>query len=113
MAGTALAPWEEWIGRLFHVISVAIRRSLYRKRRNRELALSASWPEVQGLVHGVNADFSNPREEIAYSYSTESGYYSGFFWRWFDASDLRQLQAGDRISLRYDPKQHDRSIFVR
>ena len=113
MAGTAFLPWEEWIGRLIHVISVAVRRLLYRERRKRELALSTSWPEVQGLVHGVNADFAYPREEITYSYSTENGYYSGFFWRWFDSADLRQVRVGDRISLRYHPNQHDRSVFVR
>ena len=112
MAGTALLPWEKWIGRLIHVISVAVRRSLYRKRRKRELVLSASWPQAQGFVHGINADFANPREEIIYSYSTESGFYSGHFWRWFDSSDPRQVRVGEPISLRYDPERHDRSIVV-
>ena len=52
------------------------------------------------------------REEIVYSYSTERGYYSGYFWRWFDSSDPRQVRAGDRISLRYNPDQHDTSIVL-
>ncbi len=112
MAGIAFLPWEEWIGRLIHSIAVAIRRRLYQQRHNRSLATSTTWPQAEGTVFQVNSDFSNPREEIVYYYSTESGYHSGFFWRWFDSSDGRQVRAGDVITLRYDPEEPDRSVAV-
>lgn len=112
MAGTALLPWEQWIGRLIHAGSVAVRRRLHIQRQKRALAASATWPQAEGTVHQVNADFSNPREEIVYYYSTESGYHSGFFWRWFDSSDLVKVRVGDVIPLRYDPQDHDQSVIV-
>jgi Protein of unknown function (DUF3592) len=101
MAGIAFLPWEEWIA-----------RGLHRLQRKRSLAMSANWPQAEGTVHGVNWDGSHPREEVVYSYSTERGFYSGYFWRWFDSSDVREVRVGDAITLRYDPEEHDRSVFL-
>ncbi|HLH07341.1 MAG TPA: hypothetical protein VKW78_08890 [Terriglobales bacterium] len=58
---------------------------------------------MTGTIHQVNSDFSNPREKIVYFYPTESGYHSGFFWRWFDASDMRIARVHDATDLRYAP----------
>ena len=108
MAGIAFLPWERWIARL----AVAIRRRLYQHQRRQSLAVSATWPQTEGTVHRINSDFSNPREEIVYYYSTESGYHSGYFWRWFDSSGARQVRVGDAIMLRYDPKEPDKSVVL-
>jgi hypothetical protein len=112
MAGLAFLPWEKLFGPLVHSLDVSIRRRLYLARRGRSLALSAGWSQAEGTVHSVNWDSSYPREEIVYSYSTERGYYSGYFWRWFDSSDAREVRVGDRIALRYDPAEHDKSVFL-
>ena len=111
MAG-AFLPWEEWIARLLHPLVVAMRKRLYKQRHHRSLAISAAWPQTQGKVHRANSDFSNPREEIVYYYSTDSGYHSGRFWRWFDSSDLNQVRVGDPIMLRYDPEDHDKAVVL-
>ena len=111
MAG-AFLPWEEWIARLIHTLKVIIPRRLYQQRRKRSLDISAKWPQTHGTVDKINWDSSYPREEVVYFYSTQQGYDSGFFWRWFDLSEVREVRAGDRITLRYDPDQHDRSVFV-
>ena len=110
--GAAFLPWEQWIGRLVHVVAVAIRKRMYQRERQRSLTISATWPQAEGTVHQVISDFSNPREEIVYYYSTQSGYHSGFFWRWLDASDLTPVRAGDVIKLRYDPADHDKSVVL-
>lgn len=112
MAGTAFLPWERWIGRLVHALAVVIARRLQHLRRKRSLAMSATWPQTEGTVQGINWDSSYPREEVIYSYSTESGFHSGFFWRWFDGTDAREVQIGDRIVLRYDPEENDRSVLL-
>ncbi len=108
----AFLPWEQWIGRLVHAVAVAIRKRMYQRQRKRSLAVSATWPQAKGTVHQVTSDFSNPREEIVYYYSTESGYHSGFFWRWFDGSEVIHVRAGDVINLRYDPTDQDSSVVV-
>ena len=113
MAGTALLPWEEWLARLLHAITVAIRRWSYKRRYTRELALTANWPKTEGTIHRVSPDFSNPREQIDYSYLTERGYYSGSYWHWFDRASPGQLRIDDRIVLRYDPADHEHSVFLR
>ena len=112
MGGLAFLPWEQWIGRLIHAVAVAIRKRMYQRRRKRSLAVSATWQQADGTVHQVNSDFSNPREEIVYYYSTQTGYHSGFFWRWFDASDVIQVRVGDLIKLRYDLADHDKSVVL-
>lgn len=111
MAG-AFLPWEEWFARLIHAIAETINRTLYQLRRKWVLARSASWPQVKGAVDRVSWDDSYPREEIAYFYSTERGYYSGFVWMWFEPSDAQEVRAGDEIILRYDPDEHGKSVFV-
>jgi hypothetical protein len=35
------------------------------------------------------------------------------FWRWFDSSDVRNVLVGDRLAVRYAPKDQDKSIFLR
>ena len=85
---------------------------MHQLRRRQSLARTAAWPEVEGKVHTVTWDASYPREEIAYAYSTESGYHSGSYWRWFDSSDVRNVQIGDRLALRCDPEDHDKSVFL-
>jgi hypothetical protein len=112
MAGTALLPWEEWLAQLLHPVFVAIRRWSNQGRHRRDLARSANWAEAAGTVHEVKADFSNPRERIDYFYSTERGYYSGSFWHWFDRANPRQVRVEDRIVLRYDPADHEQSVFL-
>lgn len=112
MAGTALLPWEKWLAQLLHPVIVAIRRSSYERQRRRDLARSGNWPKVEGTIHEVKSDFSHPRERIDYFYSTDRGYYSGSFWHWFDRANPRQVLVKDRIVLRYDPTDHEHSIFL-
>jgi hypothetical protein len=112
VAGTALLPWEEWLARLLHPVIVAIRRWSYERRHRRDLDRSANWVKAEGIVHEVKSDFSNPRERIDYFYSTERGYYSGSIWHWFDRANPRHVSVNDRIVLRYDPADHERSIFL-
>ena len=107
MAGLALLPWEQWLDALVN----AIKRKVYRQRWNRDLAISATWPQAEGTVYQVNSDASNRREEIVYYYSTSSGQHSGSFWHWFD-SDEPDTRAGSIIKLRYDPNDHDKSVVV-
>src|SRR4051794_33048034 len=99
MAGTAYLPWEEWLARILHPLAVAARRWLYQARRRKDLARSQGWREIEGTVHEVKWDSSNPREEVVYSYSTNHGYYSGSCWHWFDRADKRQVQVGNRVLL--------------
>lgn len=91
---------------------VAVRRRFAQRERQRSLAESANWPEVPATVHQVNADLSNPREEIVYYYETQSGYHSGSYWRWFDLVDLVPIHAGDQVRIRHNPEDHDSSVFV-
>jgi len=108
VGGLALLPWEQWIDAAIK----AIKRKMYRQRWNRDLAISATWPQAEGTVYQVNSDASNRREEIVYYYSTPSGQHSGFFWHWFDSSDEPDTRAGGIIKLRYDPDDHDKSVVV-
>lgn len=108
----AFLPWDKWISHLIHPLKVAIAKRIYQSRRERSLARSASWTRVKGTVQRINWDSSYPREEIVYVYSTESGYHSGSFWRWFDSPNLREVRVDDRITLGYDPEAHDMSVFL-
>jgi hypothetical protein len=112
MMGAAFLPWEQWIAWLIHAVAVAVARRLHEIQRKRCLTISAHWPQAEGIVEAVNWDGSYPREEVAFSYSTERGYYSGCFWRWFEKFDMRQVRVGDPINLRYSPDHHDRSVFL-
>jgi|SRR5579862_1080021 len=108
----AFLPWEKWLGRLFHILAIAIQRLLYRMRQRRLLARSSGWLEVEGTVESVQWDTSLPREEIAYSFTTERGDQSGYQWIWFDSPNERQPRVGDKIKLRYDPRNPEESIFI-
>jgi hypothetical protein len=77
------------------------------------LARTSGWPEAEGRVHTVTWDSSYPREEIAYAYSTESGYHAGHYWRWFDSSDMQNVQVGDSVVVLYNPEDQDKSVFLR
>jgi hypothetical protein len=112
MAGSAFLPWEDWIARLLHPWIVAIRRRIYARQRRRLLAESAGWPQTDGVIQNINADFANPREEITYVYSTQQGYFSGYFWRWFESSNASAVKIGDKLTLRYNEENHDQSIVV-
>ena len=112
MAGTAFLPWEEWLARLLHPLAVAVKRWLHELRRRRCLERSQDWPQTQGTVFVINWDSSCPKEEVVYSYSTEQGYQSGSFWHWFDRSTPRQVEVGDEIVVRYDPTNHQNSVFL-
>jgi|SRR5215831_18255565 len=111
MAG-AFLPWEDWPARLLDPLAVAARKTFYQARPREDLAQSQGWGQTQGTVHDVKWDSSNPREEVVYFYSTERGYYSGSCWYWFDSSDNRQVRVGDRITLRFDPEDNQRSVFL-
>jgi hypothetical protein len=108
----AFLPWEKWLGRLFHILAIAIQRLLYRMRRRRLLARSSRWLEVEGTVEGVQWDTSLPREEIAYSFTTNGGNQSGYQWIWFDSPNDHQPRVGDKIRLRYNPRNPEESVFV-
>jgi hypothetical protein len=111
--GVALLPREKWIAWLVHAIRVAVGRRLHQWRWNRALAKSKGWEQAEGTVQRINWDSSLPREEIAFADSTDRGYHSRFFWRWFDSKDRRQVQVGNRVALRYDPYViPDKSVFV-
>jgi hypothetical protein len=112
LAGTAFLPWEKWFAWLVHKFGVAIRRRFHRIQRQRSLSRSESWPQVEGTVEGINLDMSNPREEVVYSYLTPQGYRSGSFWHWFDSATPRQIRVGDRVVLRFNPSNHDESVFL-
>ena len=112
MAGLAFLPWEKWIARLVHSLVVWVRRRLHLLNRKRELKRSEGWPETEGTILSINWDSSNPREEIAYTYSTAQGLQSGFHWRWFDLDNIREVRSGDHVTLRYNPQHHDESIFL-
>jgi hypothetical protein len=113
MAGTALLPWEQWLARLLHPLYVALRRSLYKRQRRRDLDESESWPEADGTIHSKKWDSSLPREELLYSYSTPEGYFSGSHWLWFERSGAREVKIGDRIVLRYRQDDPERNVFLR
>jgi hypothetical protein len=113
VAGLALLPWEQWLARLFHFVSGAIKLWSYEHRRNLDLARTESWPKTEGTVHRVTPDFSYPREQIDYCYSTEQGYHAGSYWHWFDQTNPGQIRIDDAIVLRYDPDDHEQSVFLR
>ena len=108
----AFLPWEKWLARLLHTIAVALKRRVYQVRRRRYLEQSRDWPRSEGTVHSIEWDSSFPREEIVYYYRTEQGYHSGRYWHWFDSTNPRLVRAGDRIALRYDPADNDKSVFL-
>jgi len=112
MAGTAFLPWEKWIAQLLHPVAVAIRRWLYKRRRQRLLAQSEGWPKADGAVQSIRWDTSFPREEILYSYNTGNEYYSGSCWHWFDRSAVHEVKTGDRIILRYSREHPEKSVFL-
>jgi hypothetical protein len=109
----AFLPWEKWIGRLLHVLAIAVRRLIYRMQRRRSLARSSGWPETEGTVQSVQWDSSLPREEIAYSFVTDRGSQAGYHWLWFDSPSERQPKVGDKITVRYDENAPDKSVFIR
>jgi len=113
MAGIAFLPWEKWIARLLHPLYVRLRRRWLEWQRDRLLARSMSWTEVEGEIWRTVWDSSLPREQLLYSYSIGGDYFSGGSWRWFDRSSACELRAGDRIVLRYNPAHPEESIFVR
>jgi hypothetical protein len=109
----AFLPWEKWLARLFHTLAIAIQKAAYKARRRRDLSRSAKWTEAVGTVESVVWDSSFPREEIGYSYETANGIRTGYYWTWFESPNEPQPQAGDKISLRYNPNDHEESVFVR
>jgi hypothetical protein len=109
----AFLPWEKWIARLLHPLYVRLRRRWLEWRRDRLVARSKSWPELGGEIYRVVWDSSLPREQLLYSYSIDGNYFSGCSWHWFDRSNIRELRAGDRIVLRYNPLHPEESVFVR
>ncbi|MGO9574112.1 MAG: DUF3592 domain-containing protein [Terriglobales bacterium] len=111
--GAAFLPWEKWIARLLHTLAVALRRWLDQLRRDRSVTRSEKWSQTVGTVQSINWDSSFPREEVVYSYTTEQGYHSGSYWRWFDRSDASQVRVGDQVTLRYNPEHHDSSVFLK
>jgi len=113
MAGTALAPWEQWLARILHPLYVAIRRWLHQRQRQRSLNESIGWLETSGTIHSIRWDSSLPREELQYSYSTGQGYYSGTHWLWFERSEPHEVKVGDRITLRYRPNDPETSVFLK
>jgi hypothetical protein len=98
---------------LLHPLYVAIRRQLFQAERLRSLARSERWPQTDGSIFSINWDSSLPREELLYSYSSERGYYSGSHWRWFDSANAHEVRVGDRITLRYDPDNPEKSVFLK
>ena len=108
----AFLPWEEWIARLLHPLIVAIRKQTYLLRRRRLLAESLGWPQIEGTIQRINADLANPREEITYVYTTRQGYFSGYFWRWLESSNAREVKVGDKIQLRYNEGNHHESVVL-
>jgi len=113
MAGTALLPWEQWLAKLLHPLYVAIRKSMYKRRRRHELSESEGWPEVDGTIVSKTWDSSLPREELLFSYSTPQGYYSGSHWMWFERSEPHEVNVGDRIILRYRQDDPERFVFLK
>ena len=112
MALTAFLPWEKWLARLLHPLYVRVRRLWFERQRDRFLVRSTSWPETEGSIYRVVWDSSLPREQLLYSYSTKGDYFSGGSWHWFERSDARQLTAGDKITVRYNPAYPEESVFV-
>jgi hypothetical protein len=109
----AFLPWEKWLGRLLHILAIAIRKLLYKIQRRRSLTRSSEWREIEGTVRSIQWDSSLPREEIAYSFATDQGDQSGHQWLWFDSPNERQPQVGDKIRLRYNQQNPEESVFVR
>ena len=112
MSLIAFLPWERWIGPLVHPAYVAARKNLFLIDRQRLLAVSARWTEIEGKVQSIKWDSSLPREEVTYSYVAESGYYAGSYWNWFAYEGSRETRPGDLIRLRYKPDDPARSVFV-
>jgi hypothetical protein len=109
----AFLPWERWLGRLLHAVSVAIRRFLYKARRRRSLARSSGWIEAEATVERIEWDSSLPREEIAYWFTTARGRYTGYQWIWFESPNELQPHVGYKILVRYDDKNPEKSVFLR
>ena len=109
----AFLPWEKWLGRLIHVVVIAIRRSAYKMRRAKDLSRSEKWTEAAGTVESIQWDSALPREEIAYSYDTHQGSQTGYHWIWFESPSERQPHVGDKIVIRYNEKELDESVVVR
>ena len=109
----AFLPWEKWLGRLLHVVSIAIQRFLYKARRRRSLARSSEWTETEATVERIAWDSSLPREEIAYWFTTARGRYTGYQWIWFESPNEWQPRVGDKILVRYDGKNPEESVFLR
>jgi hypothetical protein len=112
MAGTALLPWERWLAKLLHPLYVAVRRWMFKKGRREDLVRSQRWPEIEGNIHEIQWDSSLPREGLLYAYSCEAGYYSGFYWHWFERTNISEVKVGDRINLRYNPENAEESVFI-
>ena len=113
MAGLAFLPWEEWLARLLHPLAVAVRRWLYQARRRKDLARSQGWGEIEGTVHEVKWDSSNPREESFTLIQQIMGTTQGLVGIWFDRADKRQVRVGNRMTLRIDPEDHEKICFPR
>jgi hypothetical protein len=113
MALTAFLPWEKWLARLLHPLYVRVRRWLLKRQQARLLTRSANWPEAEGSIYRIVWDSSLPREQLLYSYSINGDYFSGGSWHWFERSDARQLSAGDKITVCFNPAHPEESVFVR
>jgi hypothetical protein len=85
---------------------------MLKKGREENLVRSQQWPQIEGKVHEIQWDSSLPREGLLYSYSCAAGYYSGFYWHWFERTNIREVKAGDRINLRCNPENAGESVFI-
>jgi hypothetical protein len=112
MAGIAFLPWEKWLAELLHPAYVRFRRWFFERKKQQWLLRSEGWPQAEGIVNSIQWDSSLSREGLRYSYSPEQGNFSGFSWRWFDASIPVEVRSGDRVLLRYNPEDPDESVVL-
>ena len=112
MAVLAFLPWERWLARLLRPLYIGVRRWFYRKQRTRYLIESENWPQGEGTVEAVHADGFLRRDQIFYAYSTDETDHLGAHWRWFEPGNAHELRFGDKVRLRYDPANPDRSVVL-
>lgn len=103
------------------IVALIVVEAVLRARSNRKYQGAESWPTTQSTVEFVAVRAEGGRgnrhyvAELAYSYSVEGHYYSGFYHRHFqsekNARSFVEACKGKIIPVQYKPENPEVSVM--